>query len=151
MTLQDARDDLTQHYLSMRDELLKAIDGLTEAQMDEPTLDGWSVKDQLSHLAFWHDLRASEIARISAGYETVWRLSESSDGINDIVQKARAGLSVRQVLWELDSARQRVLNAITGINERGLDVEHYGEVGFRSTHDLEHVDYIRRWRQERGI
>jgi hypothetical protein len=39
-----------------RDALLAAIHGLSDAQMTEPSLDGWSVKDHLAHLALWDDV-----------------------------------------------------------------------------------------------
>ena len=43
------REALLAHYRRMRADLLAAIDGLTEAQMTEQSLDGWSVKDHLAH------------------------------------------------------------------------------------------------------
>ena len=45
------RAALLQHYRKMREELLSAIDGLSEELMIEPSLDGWSVRDHLAHLA----------------------------------------------------------------------------------------------------
>ena len=46
------RDAPLQHYRRMRDELLAAIDGLSDELMREPSLDGWSVK------ATWRTWRA---------------------------------------------------------------------------------------------
>ena len=57
------RDALLQHYRQSREELLSAIDGLSDAQLTDPSLDGWSVKDHLAHLALWDDVRASEVVR----------------------------------------------------------------------------------------
>jgi hypothetical protein len=73
------RDALLQHYRQMRRELLAAIDGLTDALLTEPSLDGWSVKDHLAHLALWDDLRASEVVRISAGHDSAWRMTGAQD------------------------------------------------------------------------
>jgi hypothetical protein len=42
------REALLQHYRLMRADLLAAIDGLTDALLSEPTLDGWSIKDHLA-------------------------------------------------------------------------------------------------------
>jgi hypothetical protein len=36
------RDALLQHYQRMRQELLAAIEGLSDESMTEPSLDGWS-------------------------------------------------------------------------------------------------------------
>jgi len=46
------KDDLLQHYRQTREGLMSAIDGLSDEQMSEPSLDGWSVKDHLAHLAY---------------------------------------------------------------------------------------------------
>ena len=47
------REALLQHYRQMREALLAAIDGLSDAVLTDPSLDGWSVKDHLAHLALW--------------------------------------------------------------------------------------------------
>jgi len=52
------KEALVAHYRRMREGLLAAIDGLSDEQMAERTLDGWSVKDHIAHLAFWDDIRA---------------------------------------------------------------------------------------------
>jgi hypothetical protein len=58
------RDALLQHYHEMRQELVSAIDGLSDAMMTEPSIDGWSVKDHLAHIAFWDDIRAGEVTSL---------------------------------------------------------------------------------------
>ena len=57
------RQELLAHYRRSRAELLAAIDGLSDAQLCDPSIDGWSVKDHLAHLAFWDDIRAAEVQR----------------------------------------------------------------------------------------
>lgn len=75
------RDALLEHYRRMREELLSAVDGLSDELMTERSLDGWSVKDHLAHLALWDDIRASEVVRISAGHDSAWRMTGDQDGI----------------------------------------------------------------------
>lgn len=104
----------------------------------------------LEPLAFWHDLRSSEIVRISAGYEHAWPLSVDSQVLNDLVQPARSNLSLDQARWEYESSVQRTIMAVANANERGLTQSHYGEVGLGTTHDLGHAEAVRKWRQERG-
>jgi hypothetical protein len=146
--LQD-KDDLINHLRTIRAELRAALDGLSEAQMLEPTIDGWSVKDHLAHLAFWDDLRAADIERISAGYESAWPHMDSQP-LNDVVHAARAGLSLKQVMLEFETARQRVLEAVAAATPRGLDEGLYGEPALRTSHDQDHAEWIRAWRQGRG-
>jgi uncharacterized damage-inducible protein DinB len=145
------RNELLTHYAQMREALLGAIDGLTDDQLSEVTLDGWSVSDHLMHLAAWDEIRATEVRRISAAHESVWRLrAEQEETYNAIMHDLRHGLSAVQAKWELATSRQRLVDAIEAASERGLDGSLYGEAGLRSTHEAEHTGWINRWRGERG-
>jgi hypothetical protein len=146
------RDDLLRHYREARVNLLAAIDGLTDDQLSERTLDGWSVKDHLLHISLWDEIRAAEIDRISAGQESLWRMSGEQDDIyRSLGIDLRGGVSVAQAKWELEATRRRVLDAITGATERGLDGSRYGEAGLRSGHEAQHTEWINRWRSEKGF
>jgi len=146
------REALLQHYQDMRDKLLAAIAGLSDELMAEPSLDGWSVKDHLAHLAFWDDIRTSEVVRISAGYDTAWRTSGDQDErFNSLIHDLRLSLSLDQVKWELDASRQRLIEAISSATDRGLDGSIYSEAALRSTHERVHTGWIKRWRAERGV
>lgn len=146
------RDALLEHYRRMREELLAAVDGLSDELMTERSLDGWSVKDHLAHLALWDDIRASEVVRISAGHDSAWRMTGDQDGVYSALGHAlRLVLSVDQVRWELAASRQRLLEAIASATPRGLDASLYGEAGLRSSHEAAHTGWIKRWRGERGI
>lgn len=146
------RDALLQHYRQMREELLSAIDGFSDELMTEPSLDGWSVKDHLAHLALWDDIRASEVERISAGHDSAWRMTGDQDAAyNALGHHLRLALSLGQVRWELATSRQRLLDAISSATARGLDASLYGEAGLRSLHEAQHAGWIKRWRGERGV
>src|SRR5215210_7085073 len=108
------RDALRRHYQQMRAELLAAIEGLSDELMTEPSIDGWSVKDHLAHVALWDEVRASEVARISAGHDSAWRMIGDQDGIYSALgHSLRLALSVEQVRWELTTSGQRLLDAIS--------------------------------------
>ena len=129
------RDALLQHYRQMRKDLLSAIHGLSDELMTEPSLDGWSVKDHLAHLALWDDLRAGEVVRISAGHDSAWRMTHDQDeAYNAVAHSLRLALSLDQVRWELATSRQRLIDAISSAPPRGLDASLYGEAALRSTH-----------------
>jgi hypothetical protein len=146
------KDALLDHFRGMHATLMQAIAGLSDEQMSETSLDGWSVKDHLAHLALWDDIRAAEVARISAGFDSAWRMSGDQDGVfNEIAHDIRVGLSVAQAKWELESAHQKLLEALAGATERGLDASLYGEAGLTSGHAGEHAGWIMRWRGEKGI
>ena len=146
------RDDLLRHYRSTREELLAALDGISDELMIERSLDGWSVKDHLAHMALWDDVRASEVLRISAGFDSAWRMNgEQDEAYNVLGHDLRLGLSLEQVRWEFATSRQRLLDAIAAATPRGLDPSLYGEAGLRTGHEEEHTGWIKRWRTEKGI
>lgn len=152
MSADDTRRDLHDHYHRSREAVLAAIDGLPDAQMTEQTIDGWSVKDHLIHLAVWHEIRRFEIDRVSAGLPPAWPPidGESVDKLNEATVQARRGLTLEQVRADLDYAREQVLAAIDRASERALAGEGFGEAGIRSWEELEHADMIRNWRVRRG-
>ena len=148
----EERDALLQHYRQLREELLAAIHGLSDELLTERSLDGWSVKDHLAHLALWDDIRASEVVRLSAGHDSAWRMTdEQGEAYNALGHALRQALSLDQVRWELATSGQRLLDAIAAAAPRGLDASLYGEAGLRSTHEAAHTGWIKRWREDRGI
>lgn len=141
---------LLQHYRSMRAAMLAAISGLTDEALAERSLDGWSVKDHLAHLAAWDDARASEVRRISAGHDALYRMGEAqAEQYSRLAYELSAGLGPDQVRWELAESHARVLAAIEAATRRGLDGSLYGEAGLRSAHEAQHTDWILRWRSGR--
>ena len=145
------KDALHQHYAGMRQDLLSAIDGLNDERMVEATIDGWSVKDHLAHIALWDDIRASEVARISAGHDSAWRMTAEQDAsLNAMAYDLRRSLSLSQAKWEFSTSVQRLNDAISTATPRGLDASLYGEAGLRSTHETQHASWIKRWRREKG-
>jgi uncharacterized damage-inducible protein DinB len=146
------REQLLQEYGRTRAELLAAIGGLSDEQLAERSLDGWSIIDHLAHLATWDEIRASDVVRISAGHDSTWRMSgEQDEAYNALTYDLRRTMSPLQVRWELDASRQRLLDAIAAASPRGLDASLYGEAALRSGHEAQHTAWIRRWRSERGV
>ncbi len=147
----DDSGPLIQHYRQMREDLLTAIGGLSDELMAEPSLDGWSVKDHLSHLALWDDIRASEVVRISAGHHSAWRMTPDQEAaFSPVAHELRKAFSREQAMWELATSRQRLIDAISSATARGLDASLYGDAALRSSHEAVHTAWIKRWRGERG-
>ncbi len=146
------KHELLRHYRNTREDLLAAIAGLTDELMTEPSLDGWSIKDHLAHIAFWDEIRAVEVTRISAGHDTAWRMTHAQgETLNQMGYELRHGLSLGQARWELAESRRRLLAAISSATPRGLDASLYGESALVSSHETEHAGWIKRWRKEKGL
>ena len=144
------REELLRHYRESRERLLATIEGLSDDEMSEPSIDGWSVKDHLAHLALWDDIRAAEVDRISAGYESAWPMTDDQDEeYNATGYRLRRSMSAAQAKWELESSRRKLLDAITRCTPRALDTSLYGAAGLRSGHEDEHAGWLERWRGER--
>ncbi|HKW06043.1 MAG TPA: maleylpyruvate isomerase N-terminal domain-containing protein [Candidatus Dormibacteraeota bacterium] len=145
------REDLLKHYRESRSKMLAALDGLTDEQMSEASIDGWAVKDHLAHLALWDDIRAAEVERISAGHESVWKMTEHQDEDHNAVGfELRKSISAGQARWELEHSRRRLLDAITAAKPEALDPARYGAAGLRSQHEDQHSGWIARWRGDKG-
>src|SRR5438093_9061 len=108
------REDLLRRYRESRAKLLQAIESLTDEQMSEPSLDGWAVKDHLAHIALWDDIRADDVVRISAGFESAWKMTDDqNDAHNATGYELRRSMSAAQARWELETSRRKLLDAIT--------------------------------------
>jgi uncharacterized damage-inducible protein DinB len=144
------REELLRHYRQSRETLLAAIEGLGDDELSEPSIDGWSVKDHLAHLALWDDIRAEEVNRISAGYESGWQMTDEQDeALNATGYEMRRSISAAQAKWELESSRRKLIDAIAKCTPRALDASLYGAAGLRSGHEDLHAGWLRRWRDER--
>jgi uncharacterized damage-inducible protein DinB len=146
------REDLLRRYRESRAKLLEAIESLTDEQMSEPSLDGWAVKDHLAHIALWDDIRADDVERISAGFESAWKMTDDqNDAHNATGYELRRSMSAAQARWELETSRRKLLDAITAATPAALDPTRYGGADLRSDHEDEHAGWIARWRGEKGI
>jgi len=132
----------------------RAVEGLTEEQMSQPAIEGWSVKDHLIHLTVWHEMRFHEVSRIARGGQSAYRplTDEEVETVNSLTVALRRHLPVSQVLDDLDFARSLVAEAIAGCPEEALDESKYGEVSLTGVqHDFEHAETIKAWRQKEGL
>lgn len=74
---------------------------------------------------------------------------EDNEAFNRMSTRARAGLSLAQIRWELETSRQRLLQAIASASPRAFDTSLYGEAGLTSGHEAEHTASIQSSRQTR--
>jgi uncharacterized damage-inducible protein DinB len=145
------RDELLRYYSESRRKLLAAVDGLTDEQMSEPSIDGWAVKDHLAHVALWDDIRAAEVERLSAGFDSAWKMTEQQDDAHNATgYELRRAMSAAQARWELETSRRKLLDAIAAAPPEALDRSRYGAADLRSDHEDQHSGWLQRWRDEKG-
>jgi hypothetical protein len=128
--------------------------GLTEEQASRPELSGWSVKDHLTHLTLWHELRFFELSRIARGGQAGFPEKDEADieRLNQQFVENRRSLLLPQVISDLDFTRDMVRQALISCPDDRLDPRCYGELGPNGAgHDLGHAGAIMGWRQREGI
>lgn len=150
------RNELLQELEEARQDLLSAMEVLSDAEIGRPLSGGdWSAKDVLAHLASWDELRAFEIARVARGDTPLYAdMQEQNFAVwNQTLMSARRALSVDQVRRELDYARKQVLAAVAAVPDERLPDVANGRVRIRraAAHDREHAEQIRAWRKSQGL
>jgi DinB superfamily len=151
MRVGTTRDQLLLEMDTARERVNKAIAGLSEEQMSQQDLDGWSVKDHLTHLTLWHELRFFELSRIARG-----GFPETDEAgvehINEQFAANRRPLPLTQVLADLDFARDMIRQAVSNCPEDRLDLRFYEELGPNGAgHEISHAEMIMALRKKESI
>lgn len=136
-----------------RENLMAAIEGLTEEQAARQAMDGWSVKDHLTHLTVWDEMRFFEINRIArGGAPSVPEVGEEAVGwLNEGFARLRRRLPMSQVMADLDFSKEMIKEAVRSAPPERLDPALYGEIGPVGGHEALHAGIIRTWRKKEGI
>ncbi len=131
-----------------------AIVGLTDEQASRPAADGWSVKDQLTHMTFWHEMRFFEISRIARGGRAGFPVTDEKgvEHINEQLAANRRRLTLAQVVADLEFAREMVKQAVLSAPEDRLDPALYEEIGPHGAgHEIQHAVLIETCRKQEGL
>ena len=139
---------------STREALERAIAGLTPEQMVAPAVEGWSVKDMLTHIASWDELMTLDFRRLARGHQpALMQFSpDRTDSWNDVTMSMRRGPPLDQVLDELATARQEMCDALDALPDSAFAAGFVPLVlGVCGRHDEEHSELIGQWRKGEGI
>src|SRR3990172_10155634 len=143
MRVGTTRDELLLELNTARARLMSAIAGLREEQMSRRDIDGWFVKDHLTHLTLWHEMRFFEISRIARGGRAGFPVTDEAgvEHINQQFVANRRSLPLAQVLADLDFAREVVRQAVAMCPEDRLDERLYEELGPNGAgHETAHAE-----------
>ena len=110
--------------------LERAYQGLSEAQMSLPDSGGWSIKDNLAHLAEWHRFLCRYHLQGHPPHE-VMGVDEASfeqlseDGLNDVLFRRNKDRPVAEITADLRRSYEQVLSDLEGMSFAGLMQPHY--------------------------
>lgn len=126
--------------------------GLSDSQLTEPGVMGnWSVKDILAHVTTWEEEALKYLPLIVTGGRPPRYIQYGGiDAFNAQMTEQKRGLTLYDVLRQLDETHRRLIDYI-----RSLPEEHYTrETRFRHrlrldtySHYQQHARAIREWRE----
>jgi hypothetical protein len=147
-----------QRLLSKLDQAWAALKesyaGVSDSRMTEPGATGdWSVKDILAHVTTWEGEALKHLPFIMAGGRPPRYVRYGGiDTFNATMMKEKRGLSLAEVLRQLDDTHGRLIAFVGRTPEgqftrdtrfrRRLRLDTYG-------HYPEHAETIRKWREQR--
>jgi uncharacterized protein (TIGR03083 family) len=160
-----SKSDIRKSLDESRKRLTAVIEGLSEEEMQLPTLAGeWSVKDVLIHLTMWEAELIKLLWQTSQGMRpnTAHFSKDSIDDINANWFEANLARSLDRVMEDFHGVRRQTLRRLENFTDDELnDTERFpwlkglslGEKIARSTykHEAEHEQQIKIWRLELGI
>lgn len=149
-----------------RREIETLLRGLNEEQMTEPgVMNGWSIKDILAHLARWEGEMVTALFQIKQGRRPSRADIESMDEVDrlnaDWHQQDRER-SLNLIVQDFRGLRKQTLRRVEEFSHQELnDPEQWdwlrGEPLHRwiaidtFKHERQHAEFIRQWREERGL
>jgi hypothetical protein len=149
----DARGVLREAETAFQ-ELRAAVTGLDEAQMGEPWLGVWGVREILVHISGWHREMVPALERLARG-EAPFPSGVSYDDYdawNARFVAARKGVATPDVLAELNAAHRAFIGAATRLPDEQLakgGAAHDLFQGVGPGHYREHTTQILGWRSRR--
>jgi hypothetical protein len=141
----DRRQQRAGELAAAHDRVRESIAGLSDDAAAAAGPDGWSIKDHLTHLTLWHEMRFFEVSRIGRGGQPSFPLAseEQVTPLNEAVAANRRGLSLEQVMVDLEFAWSMVEQAVSACPEDRLERGFSGEIGPVGTaHDMAHANMI---------
>ena len=127
------RADLLERVREAKDEVDAVLDRIPPDRMEEPADHGlWSPKDQLSHLAAWHEIllariegrKEEEFLRIDlARYERM-----GIDEVNDFLNRRDLSRSRQEARESFERSYQEVLKGLESVDEDDLYRDYRPEI-----------------------
>ena len=153
-------------WIMDRQQLLKQLDkawaaikgsyaGLSDSQLTEPGVTGhWSVKDILGHVTTWEDEALKYLPLILKGGRPPRYIQYGGiDAFNAQMTEQKRGLSLSDVLKQLDETHRRLIDYVQSAPEEQFTRETRFRRRLRLdtySHYPKHAKAIREWREQRS-
>jgi hypothetical protein len=136
--------------------LLNAVDGLTDEQMVQRWYGEWGVREILGHIIGWHHEMDGVLQRISRGERPVPEgvSYDDSDALNARFAETWQAASPAAVLEELTASKELFVKAAKMVPEERYEEGRTAQrilMGNGPDHYREHIPAILEWRKKEGI
>jgi uncharacterized protein (TIGR03083 family) len=141
--------------------LQKALEGLSNEQMEQPFLDGWSVRDLMGHILGWQRESTMMLERMARGERPAPEGTDYSkpDEWNAKFALAVAGVNPNTVIASWRQANGNFVRAAQAMPEDRFKAKDDGTPSTASRilegngygHFREHIEHIQTWRKSAGI
>lgn len=142
---------------SARQELLDALEGLSEADLDSLlALGEWRIRDMLAHINHWNRWGLNRLRQmVKHGPETISSPSFDADEVNRRVAEAWALHPVKDVLMEFENCYEDVVSYVRALPPdwtegewllRGKPMTLRKWFAFGVSHERGHAEQLRAWR-----
>jgi hypothetical protein len=127
------RAELIERIRQAKSELDDAVDRIPRDQMAQPGEEGvWSAKDQLSHLAAWHEILLQRIEgkpeEAFLGIAPERYESMDIDAVNDFLQRRDARRTPDEAREAYERSFQEVVKALESVDEDALYRDYRPEI-----------------------
>jgi hypothetical protein len=148
------KEDLLNQAAREYKDFHEALHGLTEAQLTEPWLGDWGVREIVAHISGWHREMVPALQRLARG-ERPMPDGVSYDDVDAWNAKfaARTDGAVADTLLELDRTHEAFMHAADAVPaDRVLPgTTAWKIIDLNSVHHYrQHGDQIRAWRETKG-
>jgi hypothetical protein len=158
------KDEILDALEDERENFLEAIDGLTDEELEEPSLDGgWSAKDIMIHISAWEAELIKLLWQVKQGQKpsTMHFTQVDVDATNQEWFEAYHNRPMERVLDDFAAVRKQTTKRVDGFSEQELtDPKRYTWLNGRPLaawvagdsfeHDAEHAVQIKTWRAQRS-
>jgi hypothetical protein len=134
----------------------QAVQGLTEAQLTEPWLGTWGVREIVAHIVGWQQELRPALERMARGERPMapGTSYEDVEAWNSGFAAAARDRRATELLAELGPVYEAFVAAAAAVPEERFEAGRtaYRIVDLNSAHHYrEHGDEIRAWRRSRGL